>query len=247
MLEKLKKYFKQLESNQQLILNEITNSKKQAKEVEWAAIYHDSIRGKKWLEELPINVGRWAGNYSFFYVLNRILNDYKPKKILELGLGESSKVISAYIDNYLTETSHLIIEQDENWATSFKEKFTLSKNSTIEVLPLKQCIINNFNVNSYNNFAKKITDTFDLYVVDGPFGSDRFSRYDIISLVKKFKPSHEFIILFDDTNRKGEFETCEEIKSILEQNKINFFAGYYEGIKGSTIIASEKYKYATSL
>lgn len=247
MLEKLKKYLKQLESNQQLILNEINNSKKQAKEVEWANIYHDSIRGKKWLEELPLNVGRWAGNYSFFYVLTRILNDYKPKKILELGLGESSKVISAYLDNYLTETRHLIVEQDEKWAESFSNKFKLSTNSTIEILPLQQKTINNFNVNSYNNFEKKITDTFDLYVVDGPFGSDRFSRYDIISLVKKFEPSHEFIILFDDTNRQGEFETCEEIKFILEQHKINFFAGYYEGIKGSTIIASEKYKYATSL
>lgn len=247
MLEKLKKYLKQLELNQQLILTQIENSKKQAKEVEWANIYHDSIRGKKWLEELPINVGRWAGNYSFFYVLNRILNDYKPKRILEFGLGESSKVISVYLDNYLTETAHLIIEQDENWAASFNEKFTLSKKSTIEVLPLKKQTINNFEVNSYANFAEKLTDTFDLYVVDGPFGSDRFSRYDIISLVKKFNPTHEFIILFDDTNRKGEFETCEEIKSILEQKKISFYSGYYEGVKGSTIIASEKYKYATSL
>ena len=42
------------------------------KEIEWAHIYHDSIRGKKPIEELGLNIGRWAGNYSFFYVLNRI-------------------------------------------------------------------------------------------------------------------------------------------------------------------------------
>jgi len=247
MIEKLKKYLKQVEANQHLIINEIESSKKQTKEVEWAAIYHDSIRGKKWLEELPLNIGRWAGNYSFFYVLNRILNDYQPKKILELGLGESSKVISAYLDNYLIESTHLIIEQDEKWATAFNQKFTLSKNSTIKVLPLEQQEVNSFKVNGYTNFAEEISETFDFYLVDGPFGSEHFSRYDIISLVKKFTPIQQFIILFDDTNRKGEFETCKEIKSILEQNKINFYEGYYEGVKGSTIIATERYKYATSL
>ena len=28
----------------------------QTKELEWAHIYHDSIRGKEWLEKLPLNV-----------------------------------------------------------------------------------------------------------------------------------------------------------------------------------------------
>jgi hypothetical protein len=69
------------------------------KDLEWANIYRDSIRGKEWLEKLPLNVGRAAVNYNFFYVLNRILNDYKPNRILEFGLGESSKFISTYILN----------------------------------------------------------------------------------------------------------------------------------------------------
>jgi hypothetical protein len=57
-------------------------------ELYWANVYHDSIRGKKELENLGLNIGRWAGNYTFFYVLNRILNDYQPKKIIEFGLGK---------------------------------------------------------------------------------------------------------------------------------------------------------------
>ncbi|GAL81813.1 hypothetical protein JCM19274_372 [Algibacter lectus] len=36
------------------------------KELEWANIYHDSIRGKNALQNLPLNIGRWAGNYTFF-------------------------------------------------------------------------------------------------------------------------------------------------------------------------------------
>ena len=37
-------------------------------ELEWAHVFHDSIKGKPWLENLSLNIGRWAGSYSFFYI-----------------------------------------------------------------------------------------------------------------------------------------------------------------------------------
>jgi hypothetical protein len=78
MIKKIKQLIKEnREFNRQRISH--------LKEIEWAHIYHDSIRGIEWIQGLSLNIGRWAGNYSFFYVLNRILMDYKPKNILELG------------------------------------------------------------------------------------------------------------------------------------------------------------------
>ena len=47
----------------------------QLKELEWANVYHDSIRGHTAIEQLPLNIGRWAGNYAFFYILNSIIID----------------------------------------------------------------------------------------------------------------------------------------------------------------------------
>lgn len=35
-------------------------------ELTWANVYHDSISHKPWLQALGLNVGRWAGGYSFF-------------------------------------------------------------------------------------------------------------------------------------------------------------------------------------
>lgn len=80
----------------------------QSKEIEWAHIYHDTIRGRKWLEELAISPGRHAANYSFLCILTKILADFKPKKIIEFGLGESSKLISSFIVNELKESTHVI-------------------------------------------------------------------------------------------------------------------------------------------
>ncbi|MCO6500407.1 MAG: hypothetical protein J5I47_08540 [Vicingus serpentipes] len=247
MINKLKKYFKSLKIEQQQLSEEIDALKKQTQEIEWAHIYHDSIRGKKWLEELPLNIGRWACNYSFFYVLNRVLNDYKPSKILELGLGESTKVISSYLDNELKSSTHLVIEQNQDWANLFEENFKLSDRSTISICPIEIQTINSYQVRAYKDFKNKVENNYDLYIVDGPHGSDRYSRYDIVQLIKNVSSNEEFIILFDDTDRKGEDETCTTIAAILEEKKIPHYIEKYGGIKSSTIIATEKYKYSTSL
>lgn len=247
MINKIKLLINEFRVNDRKIYSKLIDLENQGRELEWAHIYHDSIRGKKWLEELPLNVGRWAGNYSFFYVLNRILMDYKPKSILDLGLGESSKFISSYLDNYLLDTRHTIVEQNEEWINSFQEKVLLSKRSTIVHCPLKEIEIKGFLSNSYDGFREKITEKFDLYIVDGPFGSDRFSRYDIISIVDKLELKDQFIFMLDDTNRKGEQDTLIDILNSLNTMNIKYYLGEYKGAKSVTLIVSENYKFAISM
>ena len=216
------------------------------KELNWANIYHDSIRGQEYLTNLSLNIGRWAGSYSFFYVLNRILKDFKPDSILELGLGESTKFISTYIDNYLFETKHVVIEHDKTWIKSFEEKFKVSNNSKIVNCEIEEINIKTHNTTYYKNLQSKIDSKFDFYIIDGPFGSDRFSRYNILSLLEDFTSDSDFIILMDDFEREGEQDTVKDIISLLELKEISFYKEIYSGVKSQIIIASEKYKYATS-
>jgi hypothetical protein len=218
-----------------------------SQELEWANVFHDSIKGKPWLTSLSINIGRWAGNYSFFYLLHRILQDYKPSSILEFGLGESSKFISTYLTNALPNTKHVVIEHDTIWEAKFNENFSLATNSSIINCALLQTQVNGFTTNSYEKLQNKITTPFDFYIIDGPFGSDRFSRYDIFYLAEKFTIEDEFIILFDDTHRKGEEDSVNAIASMLALKGIEVFVQSYEGVKKNTIIATKKYKFATSL
>lgn len=218
-----------------------------SRENEWAHIYHDSIRGKEFIQNLGLNVGRWAGNYSFFYILNRILSDFRPKGILDLGLGESSKFISTYLSNYLLESTHTVVEQDKNWIDAFSERFELCERSKIVYCPVVENQLNGYPIFSYENFEEKVTEKYDLFIVDGPHGSDRFSRFDIVSLVRKFEKGKEFILIMDDTHRVGELDTIIEICSILSKNEIEYHRGDYSGIKQNTVLATGKYKFATSL
>lgn len=218
----------------------------QNQELEWAFVYQDSIRGNKWLEELPLNIGRWAGNYAFFYVLNRILNDFKPQTILELGLGESTKFISTYLDNKLINSRHIVIEQDMSWKNQFRESFMLSERSDIIVCPLIKMKVKGFETNAYHNLDLAITEKFDLYVIDGPFGSIHYSRYDIVNLAKSFVEEDQFVIIIDDYNRNGEKETVIDLINLFKKNKIKVYQNNYIGNKSAMVIASEKYKLATS-
>lgn len=219
----------------------------QLKELEWAHVYHDSIRGKKWLEKLPLNIGRWAGNYSFFYVLNRILSDYKPESILEFGLGESSKFVSMFLENQLLNSNHHIIEQDGNWYQNFKYNFQLSSRSMVTICPLIKKTVLTHEVNSYDGLKEVINRKYDLYIVDGPFGSQHYSRYDIVEVAKKKTFNDEFIILIDDYQRVGEKETVDELMNVFKAKKIQIYRGVYEGNKSVCVLVTEKYKFLQSI
>lgn len=220
--------------------------KSQLRELEWASIYHDSIRDIKPIQNLSLNIGRWAGNYTFFYLLKRVLFEIKPYSILEIGLGESSKFVSTFIEMENTVNAHDIVEHDQNWIDNFNSKFQLSKFSKIIKCDLTETKIKGFKVIGYSDFINNVNKNYSLYIVDGPFGSDRFSRRDVLELFKEIEIDHEFVVIFDDTDRIGERDTVFDICDILENKGINYFTNTYHGKKSVTIIATLKYKFCTS-
>lgn len=217
------------------------------KELDWANTFHDSIRGKDWLEKLPLNIGRWAGSYSFFYVLNRVLNDYKPKSILEFGLGESTKFITSYLENHLLDSKHLVVEHDASWKKTYLSKNSTSLRSNIEVCDLVEKEIKGYKSKGYKEVDTIIKGIHDLYIIDGPFGSNRYSRYDIVKLAESFKSNDEFIIIIDDYNRKGEQDTAIDLLETLANKKIQTHTAVFSGSKSLLVIATEHYKYITSI
>ena len=216
------------------------------RELDWANVYHDSIRGKEHILNLPLNIGRWAGSYSFFYILNRLLNEYKLASISELGLGESTKFIATYGQHYIKLKNHTVVEHDNEWISIFQQNFQITSFTRILQLNLEEKQINSFKSTSYLGLGKEITEKYDLYIIDGPFGSDRFSRHNIVDLAMNFNPEDEFIILMDDCDRKGEMDTVNDLIKLLNKKNIKFYTRKYIGLKDQLLIVTEKYKFTTS-
>ncbi len=63
------------------------------KEILWAEIFRSVTDKSTWLKNRSFAPGRWALGYPALYILYRILNEMKPKSILELGLGQSTRMI----------------------------------------------------------------------------------------------------------------------------------------------------------
>src|SRR5690606_1299906 len=135
-------------------------------ELNWANVFNSAITDSPWLKNKSFNPGRWAAGYPMLYVLYRIYNDIKPKAILEMGLGESTKLAYQY-KNKNTDASLVVIEQDGNWLNFFSNEIYDIKADTI-LLPLEKRSIKGYMVKTYKGLTEALPKVhFNLIVVDG--------------------------------------------------------------------------------
>ena len=219
---------------------------KDISELLWAEYYKLSIADKSWLKSLAIYPGRWAGNFTFFYVLNRVLDLKKPENILEFGLGQSTRFINAYLVNQLKRSALDVIEHDHKWIDFFRKDNSLCERIVIHKTELSTKNFKGISVPSYKFGDDFFTDKhFDLVIIDAPFGSkNKFSRIDILELQKKFPKCFEkTIFIFDDTHRKGELNTFKELVSM----RPGYSSTNYHGNKSVGIAVPNELKFLLSL
>ena len=84
---------------------------------------------------------------------------------------------------------------------------------------------------------------FQVIVVDGPFGSRRLSRNNVMDLLNDSLPL-DFVILMDDTHRPGERETEMRVMDRLREMKRSPIRRRYQGSKILTVITSKNSRFA---
>ncbi|MEE1362425.1 MAG: hypothetical protein U0K23_07580 [Selenomonadaceae bacterium] len=215
----------------------------------WGQIYNSTILDSEWLINKSISPGRWAVGYEFLYVLYRVLDEVKPNSILELGLGQSSKLTTQYAIK--DGVQHDIVEHDMEWVSFFTSSWKyFSNNTLVNVCPLKEAVHNNQKYLRYDNFDKVVDEKkYNLIIVDGPFGGDfEASRRDILSHIPDILDK-DFVVLFDDCGRPGERNTVQDFINMLNNIGIENYNGVYNGggIKITIAVTSKSWKWLTSL
>lgn len=227
-------------------LNEI---KKASDEAVWGLTFHDSIKDTDWLIKQEFYPGRWAVGYQYLYVLYRVLNSVKPKSILELGLGQSTRMITQYAASD-RDVKHRVTEHDEDWINFFQKENQLSNNTEIVRMELThQPYEDDESVLMYDKFMEKLSDRrYDLISVDAPFGGSAniYARVDTIALFMN-NLEESFIIMIDDANRPGENHTIQLMKKELDRLGKEYECGRYMGNKTTYVIASPDKKFVCSL
>lgn len=231
VFRKLEEYLKNMRATQNEILKGI--------------IYNNTIIDSEWLKYRSISPGLWAADYGLLYTLYRVLNGVKPKNILEFGLGQSSKLVHQYANYY--HVNAVTCEHDEKWIKFFHESNDGNYNVNIKQIGLKTINYKGFDTITYENITEILyNQKFDFILVDGPYGSDRYSRSQIIELAQS-NLADSFCIILDDTNRQGEMDTVGEVQEVLEKKHIPYKVQKYYASKCHTLICSEDLNFLTSL
>jgi len=220
-----------------------------AAEAVWADVYHDTIQGSEWLKNAGVSPGRWAVGYPLLYVLYRVLDELRPKSILELGLGQSSRMIFQYVRDF-TDTEYFVVETDPDWAKFFlrDKDFSLASHVILMDIVMKQ-YAEAENVRCIKDFGQRfVGKKFELLLIDAPLGGDmkEYARVDVIEILPDAL-AESFVIILDDTNRKGETRTAQEISRKLSESGIEFRTGSYAGEKKLTVWCSKNNRFICTL
>ena len=221
----------------------------QSQEAVWAHLWHDSIKGSEWLQNIPFSPGRWAVGYQCLYVLYRTLKEVHPNKILEMGLGQSTRLLGAYAAEY-PDVAHEVVEHDSTWISFFLKDAPDLKNTNIKKLELvTDRFADDDEVIMYKGFETEFADRkYNLICIDSPFGGKaiKYARVDILKILPNCLED-SFIILIDDYNRSGEQEMVKRLESVLKDAGIKFSRGIYSGEKQLAVVTSEDWSFLCSL
>ena len=238
-----------LEQKPDQMAERMTRLEAKTDELIWAATFQSVTAKSTWFRNRSLAPGRWALGYPALYILYRILNEMRPKNILELGLGQSTRMIAQYAAHY-KGVRHTIVEHDKDWVAFCKKDMRLSEHSGLvllgrEMVPFREAQ----SVRVFSGFADRFKDqSFDFICIDAPLGADmkEYARVDVLGLMPQILKK-SFVLLLDDFERPGEQHTARAMEEMLAAHGIAFAKGVYSGLKKTLILSSTDNRFFTSL
>lgn len=212
------------------------------KEIHFSSVFKDTILDSEWLLKKSFSPRGGAASYSLLYLIYRILNEVHPEKILEIGMGQTTKMIAQYSKYY--GKKHVVVESDIDWINAFKSNNgdIIGDNTVFANLPTTMIQYDGESVRVYDRF-ESVVDDYDFIVIDGPFGGDmkKYSRIDV--LLNAGMITENTIIIVDDFERVGEMNTVNAIIDKMKTMNKNMKRYVYHGMKQQVIIAHENKRF----
>lgn len=210
-----------------------------------ALLFQNTIMHSDWLKNPNFSPGGWAVDYGVLYTLYRILNDTKPKNIIEFGLGQSSKMLYQYMNAY-PDVRVCTIEHNQEWIDFFNSEMSAAYKTNIIKKELETIDYKGCETLTYKDLHTTTqSNKYDLILVDGPYGSEHYSRPQIVEMVDNLSDS--FCILLDDYERGGEQEIIKELEAKLKEKQIEYRSVVYEASKQHIVICSPDKEFLTTL
>ena len=249
LTESQREWQRQLAEKMQALIRIGGEGKNTAEETMWAEIFNNTVSESKWLTNKAFSPGRWAVGYSYLYAMYRVLNETRPKRILELGLGQSTRMLAQYAAHY-PEVKHVVVEHDPDWISFFKQSYDVPRQTQIVRLDRKMTSYKEAaNVRVFDKFKETFAgQAFDFISIDAPLSGDmtQYGRIDVLGLLPDCL-SKDFVIMMDDVQRAADARTAMEIQNKLKSSRIPFAAGVYGGTSTCILICAQHKSFLTTM
>ena len=199
-----------------------------------------------------------AASPSLQLVLVKVLSLCKPNTVLELGSGQTTKVLAHYARSR-PEVQILTIEEDSEWHSRLAATLDAPLNhqyccSSLE--PKEVALPNDRGVVStawYSRGESLLAGRqFQLILVDGPTNNrrgDEFVRYSRSGVIP-YLPAllgASFVILIDDTDNYGYFLTARSMRESIVAHGREVYAFEVHGVKSQTMLCSPDWRFLRSI
>jgi len=201
----------------------------------------------QWLRGTTFHFSEWSASASFLYVLYRLIIGFRPSNILEYGLGQSSRLLWKFVAHAQSSSRLSVVEHDSEWLEFFLRENPDFDPAVIWLSELYERIFESFRTTAYRYpFPPSNRGPYDLVVIDGPFGSDRFSRSQAIDVVTEGLLAKKFAVLIDDYDRSGEQETVSLMRAMLGKQGIQTKVTLFGGNRQQCLVAPESSRFIFS-
>jgi len=140
-----------------------------------------------------------AASYALLYLLVRLLSEDRISTVIELGSGESTRLI----DRVKTlGTRHVCYENDPVWFERTKSRLA---SCDYRLRSLQRFRLDSIEYEWYGDVEP---EPFELLLVDGPVGTASLSRVGCWQLIES-NPNRDYLIIIDDSTRPGEQATID--------------------------------------
>lgn len=178
-------------------------------------------------------IGGWSIGAPLYVMLNLLLDRHDGLSVIEFGSGQSSRFIKEVAERHPSKVHrHVVIEHDAKFA-----QHLVDRGVDVCIVPLTEmhggC--------RYDVQAESLAleNPFNVFIVDGPFGSKRLSRNNIFDFIEAKLIPEDFLIIIDDIHRVGERETEMMVMKELRKAGHHPIRRRYRGLKMCTVIASK--------
>ena len=193
-----------------------------------------------------------AANPSLQLLLLKCLAFCRPQRILELGSGQTTKLLASY-HRENPDTYVLTLEQDERWAEllrpqvsgpgrspDYRHRPLSDRMFTCPGLPLR------IQTHWFGDVPELKASQFELIVVDGPDAGGEYARSGILEYMPGILGA-SFVVIFDDAERYGERRTIRVFRQILRAHGRKFAEFEVHGVKTQAVFCSPDFRFLQSV